>query len=35
VDGSANATNYVKFSVAPNSSKDGEILSWEKVPFSG
>lgn len=35
VDGSANATNYVKFRVAPNSSKDGEVLSWEKVPFSG
>jgi hypothetical protein len=35
VDGSANATNYVKFSVAPNSLKDGEVLSWEKVTFSG
>ncbi len=34
VDGSANATNYVKFTVAANNSKRGEILSWEKVPFS-
>ncbi|MGO4189669.1 hypothetical protein [Pseudarthrobacter sp. TAF60_1] len=34
VDGSANATNYVKFHVAANSSKGGDILTWEKVPFS-
>ncbi|WP_320536566.1 hypothetical protein [Pseudarthrobacter sp. IC2-21] len=35
VDGSANATNYVKFHVAANSSPGAEILTWEKVPFSG
>jgi hypothetical protein len=34
VDGSANATNYVKFSVAPDRSKGREVLTWEKVPFS-
>ncbi|MCQ6270086.1 metallophosphoesterase [Pseudarthrobacter sp. R1] len=34
VDGSANATNYVRFTVAGNSSDGGNILSWEKVPFS-
>ncbi|PNI09111.1 hypothetical protein CXX84_07190 [Arthrobacter sp. AFG7.2] len=34
VDGSANATNYVRFSVAGNSADGGEVLSWEKVPFS-
>ena len=33
VDGSANATNYVRFTVAGNSS-GGDVLSWEKVPFS-
>jgi len=33
VDGSANATNYVRFTVAGNST-GGEVLSWEKVPFS-
>lgn len=35
VDGSANATNYVKFNVAANNAKGAEVLSWEKVPFSG
>lgn len=34
VDGSANATNYVRFTVAGNSSDVGDVLSWEKVPFS-
>jgi hypothetical protein len=34
VDGSANATNYVRFTVAGNSSDRGSVLSWEKVPFS-
>ncbi|WP_350005011.1 metallophosphoesterase [Pseudarthrobacter sp. WHRI 8279] len=34
VDGSANATNYVRFSVAGNSADGGDVLSWEKVPFS-
>lgn len=33
VDGSANATNYVRFTVAGNSS-DAGVLSWKKVPFS-
>ncbi|WP_397427606.1 hypothetical protein [Pseudarthrobacter sp. NS4] len=33
VDGSANATNYVRFTVAGNSS-DAGVLTWEKVPFS-
>ncbi|WP_455835525.1 hypothetical protein [Pseudarthrobacter siccitolerans] len=33
VDGSANATNYVRFTVAGNSAS-GDVLSWEKVPFS-
>ncbi|MFJ6156715.1 hypothetical protein ACIQF8_17705 [Pseudarthrobacter sp. NPDC092184] len=34
VDGSANATNYVRFSVAGNSADGSDVLSWEKVPFS-
>jgi hypothetical protein len=34
VDGSANATNYVRFTVAANSAAGGGVLSWEKVPFS-
>ncbi|RDV12371.1 hypothetical protein DXK94_03370 [Arthrobacter sp. RT-1] len=34
VDGSANATNYVRFTVAGNSADGAEVLSWEKVPFS-
>jgi hypothetical protein len=34
VDGSANATNYVRFKVAGNSAHGADILSWEKVPFS-
>lgn len=34
VDGSANATNYVRFTVAGNSADGADVLSWEKVPFS-
>jgi hypothetical protein len=34
VDGSANATNYVRFTAAGNSADAGPVLSWEKVPFS-
>ena len=34
VDGSANATNYVRFTAAGNSADVGDVLSWEKVPFS-
>jgi hypothetical protein len=34
VDGAANATNYVRFTVAGNSSDGRDVLSWEKVPFS-
>lgn len=34
VDGSANATNYVRFTVAGNSGDGADVLSWEKVPFS-
>lgn len=34
VDGSANATNYVRFSVAGNSAEGADVLTWEKVPFS-
>lgn len=33
VDGSANATNYVRFTVASNSATGPGALSWEKVPF--
>ncbi|WP_454699474.1 metallophosphoesterase [Arthrobacter humicola] len=33
VDGSANATNYVRFTVAPNNAAGSAVLSWEKVPF--
>lgn len=33
VDGSANATNYVRFSVAPNSATAANMLSWEKVGY--
>ncbi|MCO4255405.1 metallophosphoesterase [Pseudarthrobacter cellobiosi] len=35
VDGSNNATNYVRFTVAGNGAKGADILSWEKVSFSG
>ena len=34
VDGSANATNYVRFTVAGNSADGADVLAWEKVPFS-
>lgn len=34
VDGSANATNYVRFTVAGNGAEGADILGWEKVPFS-
>lgn len=34
VDGANNATDYVRFTVAGNSSDDSAVLSWEKVPFS-
>jgi class 3 adenylate cyclase len=33
VDGSANATNYVRFSVAPNSAAGANLLTWEKVGY--
>ncbi len=34
VDGSANATNYVRFSVAGNGAQDADVLSWEKVAYT-
>jgi len=34
VDGSANATNYVRFTVAGNGADGAGVLSWERVPFS-
>lgn len=34
VDGSANATNYVRFTVVGNSADGEDVLAWEKVPFS-
>jgi hypothetical protein len=34
VDGAANATDYLRFTVAGNSADDRAVLSWEKVPFS-
>ncbi|WP_235506143.1 metallophosphoesterase [Arthrobacter sp. Leaf337] len=33
VDGSANATNYVRFTVVANSATGPAAMSWEKVPF--
>ena len=33
VDGSANATNYVRFTVAANNAAGPAVLSWEKIPF--
>ena len=33
VDGSANATNYVRFTVAGNSADGADVLAWEKVHF--
>jgi len=35
VDGANNATNYVRFTVAGNGAKGADILSWEKVAYSG
>lgn len=34
VDGSANATNYVRFTVAGNNADGADVLAWERVPFS-
>ncbi|WP_144671572.1 metallophosphoesterase [Arthrobacter sp. U41] len=34
VDGSANATNYVRFTVTGNRADGADVLAWEKVPFS-
>ena len=34
VDGSANATNYVRFTVAGNSADGAGVLAWERVPYS-
>lgn len=34
VDGSANATNYVRFTVSGNSAGDAPVLAWEKIPFT-
>lgn len=35
VDGANNATNYLRFTVAGNGAKGTDILSWEKVAYSG
>lgn len=35
VDGASNAVDYVRFTVAGNSATGADVLSWEKVPFSG
>jgi hypothetical protein len=37
VDGAANATNYLRVSVAPNGAagSDQAVLGWERVPFAG
>lgn len=35
VDGANNAADYVRFTVAGNSAAGADVLSWEKVPFSG
>ncbi|TQJ38506.1 calcineurin-like phosphoesterase family protein [Arthrobacter sp. SLBN-112] len=35
VDGAGNAVDYVRFAVAGNSVPGTDVLSWEKVPFSG
>ncbi|WP_255769076.1 hypothetical protein [Pseudarthrobacter sulfonivorans] len=34
VDGANNAVDYVRFTVAGNSAKGADVLTWEKVPFS-
>lgn len=34
VDGSANATNYVRFTVSGNKADGADVLAWERVPFS-
>lgn len=34
VDGANNAVDYVRFTVAGNSAKGADVLSWKKVPFS-
>jgi hypothetical protein len=34
VDGANNAVDYLRFTVAGNSSKGTDILSWEKIRFS-
>lgn len=34
VDGANNAVDYVRFTVAGNGAAGGDVLSWEKVPFS-
>jgi len=34
VDGSENATNYVRFTVSRNSGAGAPVLTWKKVPFS-
>jgi hypothetical protein len=35
VDGANNAVDYVRFTVAGNSARGADVLSWEKVPYSG
>lgn len=34
VDGSENATNYVRFTASRNSGAGAPVLTWKKVPFS-
>ncbi|GAA1646124.1 metallophosphoesterase family protein [Georgenia ruanii] len=34
VDGAANATSYLRFTVAPNAARTDEVLTWEAVPFA-
>ncbi|KAE8762306.1 hypothetical protein GB883_20065 [Georgenia thermotolerans] len=34
VDGAANATGYLRFTVAPNAAGTDDVLEWEAVPFA-
>lgn len=35
VEGAATSSEWLRVSVAPNSAQGAEILSWERVPFTG
>ncbi|GAB4099842.1 hypothetical protein [Sinomonas halotolerans] len=35
VDGAAGVDNWLRVAVAPNALRDGDVVSWQRIPYSG